>query len=1087
VKIIDFGVAHMVDSRSQSSGFRKGTLLYMAPEQIQFKPVSPQSDIFSLGVVCYEALTRRQPFRSTREEDVIQAILKLIPPRASEINPSVSDVMSRVVHKAMAKQQWNRYDSAREFGETLQKALRNQPIELFDPTRLEPRIQRATKALESGDYQFAAEIVGELEAEGNVDPQTTLLRTKIDRVVRQKTITQLLEAARARYEKEEHPLALQKIQEILQIDPTNAAALGLKSKIEDRRNASQIQKWLGLAQQHIVNHSYSHARQTLQNVLQLRPNESRATRLLTEIESEEQEYLRLRQEKGQIYQAAQNSWKNGEVSEAVSQMGLVLELDRRAPDTSSAEGSQTYQSFYNTVRFEHDAMNNAYAEARQAIAQEDFEKALAACNVYLTKYPGNALFQALRIDIEEQSRQRLSAYIAEIDCQLEGEPDLDNKLDLLRGALDRCPGEAHFERSLKLITDKRDLVNSIVLRARQHDERGQLNQALGDLKIVHTIYSAYPGLAFEIERLQKKRERQGREAAKADWIKRIDRSLALGEYSVALEFLANAQQEFAGDSELTELEKLVHAKRDRADQAQQLVLAGQDLCQQGKFEKGLDGLRQALSLDEPKTIATNALVEALVDAAQIAIARNWRRAESLVEEAIDLDPYHSLAKYLQSQISDRKTDEEVGQFVSRARKLRGDGDFDGALVELNKGLDKYPSEARLSALRETLEQEVAQIGRRRARLRDLEEAKTISVEASEASTEELESIDERTRAFAVQYPEDAEFRSVAAEVDRIVKERAARTPPKQERPRPGTPWVLVAIPKRVLWAAGAALVSVAAEINRIVRGTARIPPKQERSRPGKPRVLTIPNQVLWVAGTVLVLVAVLLTVHPWRSRSPALVTSDPGPRAEFEAVMSSSDPAVLGDFLSRNPSGEYHDRVAERLDDLMWANAKGNDVASLNAYLSRFPGGRHADQARTQVAALAPASVPDAEQPKVEGTTPAAADDKSAVLKVIRQYQQAYQNESVNQLKVLWPQMGERRIRALNALFSHAQLVELDCKVTGEPIIAGNDSTLKLTQTLTYLANAKNHTVSSTRQLIMHLRKQSSDPGSTHWRIESIE
>lgn len=100
VKIIDFGVAHVVDSRTRSSGFQKGTLLYMAPEQIQFKPVSPQSDIFSLGVVCYEALTRRQPFRGASEEEITTSILKTIPPAASEINPAVNQLISRVVHKA---------------------------------------------------------------------------------------------------------------------------------------------------------------------------------------------------------------------------------------------------------------------------------------------------------------------------------------------------------------------------------------------------------------------------------------------------------------------------------------------------------------------------------------------------------------------------------------------------------------------------------------------------------------------------------------------------------------------------------------------------------------------------------------------------------------------------------------------------------------------------------------------------------------------------------------------------------------------------------------------------------------------------
>ena len=69
----------------------------------------------------------------------------------------------------MAKQSWHRFASARDFGDTLNKALRNEPIEFFDPERTRPRLQRATKALEEGDFQFAGEILGELEAEGHMD------------------------------------------------------------------------------------------------------------------------------------------------------------------------------------------------------------------------------------------------------------------------------------------------------------------------------------------------------------------------------------------------------------------------------------------------------------------------------------------------------------------------------------------------------------------------------------------------------------------------------------------------------------------------------------------------------------------------------------------------------------------------------------------------------------------------------------------------------------------------------------------------------------------------------------------------------
>src|SRR5262249_21740692 len=152
-----------------TSSFSKGTLLYMSPEQVMNKPVTAQSDIFSLGVVAYEALTKRHPFRGTTEEEIVEAIRRLNPPPASGLNDTVSQLISRVVHKAIAKQPLNRYDSAREFGENLQRAQHNQPIEIFDPARFQPRIDRARKAVAGGDYQFAGEIIGELEASGHID------------------------------------------------------------------------------------------------------------------------------------------------------------------------------------------------------------------------------------------------------------------------------------------------------------------------------------------------------------------------------------------------------------------------------------------------------------------------------------------------------------------------------------------------------------------------------------------------------------------------------------------------------------------------------------------------------------------------------------------------------------------------------------------------------------------------------------------------------------------------------------------------------------------------------------------------------
>jgi serine/threonine protein kinase/tetratricopeptide (TPR) repeat protein len=802
VKIIDFGVAHAVSAQSRTLGFDKGTLLYMAPEQVQHKPVSPQSDIYALGVTLYEALTRRQPFRGATEEAVIQSILSLIPPPASDLNPAVSQVVSRVVHKAMAKQPWNRFDTAREFGDTLQRAARNEAIEIFDPSRTQPRIQTAAKALERGDYQFAGEIVGELEAEGNIDPQITLLRTQVDQISRQRTIAQLLDSAKARFEENEDPLALSKLQEVLNLDPTNVLALSLKSKIDDRRSDRQIEKWIQLAQQHVNNHSYGHAREALQNALNLRPKDSRASRLLKAIELEEQEYVRLRQEKVAIYQAAVNAWKNGEVSQALSRMRLVLDLDHKAPDVTAPDASGAYQAFYDKIRVEHDAINSAYAEARRHLDDRRFARALTICQQYLERYSGHALFQSLKFDIEEQQRQQLSAYIADVERRLDSEADLDAKVHLVREAVAEYPQEEHFRRLATVLEDKRNLVNSIVERARVHEAAGQITEALGDLETLRTIYGTYPGLAFERDRLQKRLEQQTRDAARTRWVRQVDGQLEAGNFARADELLDMAQAEFADDTELVELRGLAKQGKERTARADELVAEGQQLCARGQFEQGVDLLKIALELDD-RTGVRQVLRDLFVARAQESLNSDWRAVEAFADRALELDANHALARSLRAQALDRKREEEIPQLASQARRLQAAGDFAGALAEVEKGLASYPGDGRLSAIAEALRKE-------------LRRATQAPAPASDA---------ERTRLLTDRRATQAPVAPSAPEVEDIRPAPAAPITEPIPAPAPSP----IEAPRRVPWKliAGAAAVLVVAIV--ALLGRQSIPEPQSAS------------------------------------------------------------------------------------------------------------------------------------------------------------------------------------------------------------------------------------------------------------------
>ena len=299
VKINDIGVSHMFDSRL-SMTIQAGTLYYMAPEQLLLQPPSPLSDLFSLAVVLYQTLTLRRPFDGSTEAEIAEAIKSSIPPPVSELNPAVSPAVSRVIHKAMAKQPFYRFGSVKEFSETLQRAQRNEPIEYFDPSRIRPRLERATKAVEQGNYQFASEILSELEAQGHLDTEIPILRRQIQQRQRQATIQQLLDHARTCIEDGEFALAQQKVEELLRLDPKNVPALALKDNIEVQRNEQKIEGWFRQARQYVDHRAFDDARSTMQNVLQRKPKDARALQMLGEIDSREQEYLRIRKEKEQL-------------------------------------------------------------------------------------------------------------------------------------------------------------------------------------------------------------------------------------------------------------------------------------------------------------------------------------------------------------------------------------------------------------------------------------------------------------------------------------------------------------------------------------------------------------------------------------------------------------------------------------------------------------------------------------------------------------------------------------------------------------------------------------------------------------------
>ncbi|HUU45980.1 MAG TPA: protein kinase, partial [Acidobacteriota bacterium] len=121
VKVTDFGIAR-VDSPQTSmtqTGIAVGTPQYIAPELLRGEEIDRRCDIFSLGVVAYELLTRRRPFTGENISQLVYSITQKDPVPPSRVDPQIPGLFDVIVGKALAKNPRERYQNAREMGQAL--------------------------------------------------------------------------------------------------------------------------------------------------------------------------------------------------------------------------------------------------------------------------------------------------------------------------------------------------------------------------------------------------------------------------------------------------------------------------------------------------------------------------------------------------------------------------------------------------------------------------------------------------------------------------------------------------------------------------------------------------------------------------------------------------------------------------------------------------------------------------------------------------------------------------------------------------------------------------------------------------------
>ena len=134
VKVLDFGLAKLAESPAVAgspnaaytqAGVTMGTLAYMSPEQASGETtIDHRTDLWSLGVVLYELVTKQKPFQGATRQATVNAILSSEPNSASDSDPSLPSELDLVLDKVLDKDRELRYQTASDFRADVRRLLR---------------------------------------------------------------------------------------------------------------------------------------------------------------------------------------------------------------------------------------------------------------------------------------------------------------------------------------------------------------------------------------------------------------------------------------------------------------------------------------------------------------------------------------------------------------------------------------------------------------------------------------------------------------------------------------------------------------------------------------------------------------------------------------------------------------------------------------------------------------------------------------------------------------------------------------------------------------------------------------------------
>lgn len=655
VKVVDFGIARVLDTSKTQTGMLIGTFAYMSPEQYQGERADERSDIWSFGVLVYELLSFQKPFTGDNPASLMHSICQKEPRPLLEGVPDCPAEMAAIVSRMLQKSPHDRYQSMEDVLldlDPIYKSLRSSSIADL--------VNRSGKLIDDGEFSQAQELLREALKLDSANMPARGLLEKVNSILRRLTLRpralQHIDKGTALLQEGRIQEARTEAENAIQLDPSFEPAQELLKRVQAEIDRAQIvSERLQFARQLIAEGRPDEAETLLSQVLEIDPSNKQATALQRQAQTEKAERQR-RLRFLEKMQEARGLW-NGQDYEHATQ--LLAALQEEFPAEEDVPRLLETVREDQAERYRRDELENA----RSLFASNRYDECKALLLKLQQRFPNDEdtskLLEDVRLD--ELKQQRLEN-LAEARRHI-ASGQYQESIDLLSALEKKFSDDDEVSRLLKSAREgqsdqkkQQDIAEARnLLAARRYEECAAL------LSRLREQFPSETTLSHLFDLVQEGQAEQRKQTSLAE----VRNLLNARRYEKSIELLASLEKEFSGDEEIPRLVK--NAREGLADQKKQQSIAEvRNLLGARRFEESvvlLTALEKEFSGDEEISRLLKNAREGLAD----------QKKQQGIAEARNL-------------LGARRYEESIGLLTSLEKEFSGDKEIPRLLKNALEGL-----------------------------------------------------------------------------------------------------------------------------------------------------------------------------------------------------------------------------------------------------------------------------------------------------------------------------------------------------------------------------------------------------------------